>query len=81
MTQHVDDFLTTRSEATHGTAKGLAEGTGQDLNLASEVVVLGDTTTRAANHTSRVALIDHYHGVVFLSEFIDLIERADVTVH
>ena len=81
LTQHVDDFLATCGETTHGTAEGLAEGTGQDLDLATEVIVLGDTTTRAADHASGVALVDHHHGVVFLCQFIDLVERADVAVH
>ena len=34
LTQHVDDFLTTRGEATHGTAEGLTEGTSQDLMMS-----------------------------------------------
>ena len=28
-----------------------------------------------------MALVDHYHGVVLLSQLADLIERSDVTVH
>ena len=81
LTQHVNDFLATRGEATHGTTKGLAEGTGQDFNLATEVEVLGHATTGLADHASGVAFVHHHHGVVFLGKFVNLVERANVAVH
>ena len=52
-----------------------------DLDLAAEVVALGNTASGLAYDTCGVRLIDHNHGIVLLGEGVDLIERADVAVH
>ena len=64
-----------------GAAECLSEGTGDDLDLAAEVVALGNTASGLAYDTCGVRLIDHNHGIVLLGEGVDLIERADVAVH
>ena len=81
LTQHVDDFLLAGGEAAHGAAEGFAEGAGEDLNLAAQVVALGDAAAGLADHAGAVALVDHHHGVVLVGQLVDLVQRADVAVH
>ena len=81
LTQEVDDLFLTRRETTYRTAKGFTERAGDDFDFATHVIEFGHAVSGFADHSGRVRLIDHDESVVFLREFIDLIERADVAVH
>ena len=63
------------------TTKGLAEGTGDDLHFTAEVEALRYTMSGLTHYASRVALIHHHEGIVFLSQLANLIERTYIAVH
>ena len=43
--------------------------------------MLGHAVTRLAYNACRVALVNHYHCVVLLGKFINLVKRAYIAVH
>ena len=73
MTQHVDDLLLTGGETADSAAECLAEGAGEDFDLTAQVITLGYAATGLAHHAGRVALVNHDHGIVFLSQFVNLV--------
>ena len=81
LAQHVDNLLLTCCETTHGTTEGLTQGTCQDFDLTAQVVTLCYTTTGLTNNAGTVAFVNHYHGIVLLSQLVDLVQGANITVH
>ena len=81
MAQKVDNFLLTRGETTHSATECLAECASEDVDFAIEVELLCHTVTGRANHTSRVAFVNHHHSVVFFCEFANLVHWSHVAVH
>ena len=81
LTQEVDDFFLTRRKSAHRTAEGFAERAGDDLDLSAQVITLGDTVTGLTHYAGGVRLINHDERVVFLRQFVDLIERTNIAVH
>ena len=81
LTEKVDNLLATRGETTYRATKRLAKGTREHLDFAAEVELLGNTVSRLAYDTCRVALVHHDHGIVLLSQLVNLIQRADIAVH
>ena len=81
LAQHVDDLGMARREAAHGAAEGLAQRARQDVNLAAQTVQLGDAAARLAQHSSRVALVNHNHRVILVGQSADLVQRGGIAVH
>ena len=81
LTQHVDDFLATGGESAHSSTESLAQGTGQDVHLATAVELFGNTATRLAYNTGRVAFVHHNQGIVFFSQRQNLVQRSHIAVH
>ena len=81
MAQEVDDFLLTRSEATHGAAEGLAECARVDVHAVVGVEELADAVSRLADNAGGVAFVHHHEGVVLLSKVADLVHRSHISVH
>ena len=81
LTQEVDDLFLTRCETADRTAEGFTERAGDDLYLTAHVVELGHTVSGLTDNSGRVRFVHHDEGIVFLCEFVDLIQGADITVH
>ena len=81
LAQHVDDLPAAGGEAAYGTAEGLAQRAGQDVDLAAPVVEFRDAAAGFAQHACRVALVDHDQSVVFLGQGAYFVERGGIAVH
>ena len=81
LAQHIDDFLLSGCESTHSTAKGFTQCSGKNLDLAAKVVAFGYTTTGLTDDAGTVTLVNHNHSVVLLSQLVNLVQGADISVH
>ena len=81
MAQEVDNLFLSGCETAYRTAKGFAERTGNDFHFAAQVIEFGYAVSCFADHSCRVRFIDHDEGVVFLRQFVDLIERTHIAIH
>ena len=81
LTQQVDDLFLTGCKTTYRTAKGFAERAGDDFYFAAHVIEFRNTVSGLTYHTGRVALVHHNQCIVFLRQFVNLIQRTYITVH
>ena len=81
LTEHVDNFLAAGGEATHGTAEGLAQRAGIDVDAAVRAEELAHAVTRGAHNAGRVALVHHDEGVILFGQIAYLVHRGYVAVH
>ena len=79
--QHVDDLAAARRKSAHGAAESLAQRTGQDVDLAAQIVKFRDAAPRSAQHAGRVAFVDHHQRVVLPRQAADLVQRSGIAVH
>ena len=81
LTKEIDDLFASRSEPANRAAESLTQRAGDDLHFAAEVIQFGHAVSGLSDHTGRVRLIDHNEGIVFLRQFVDLIQRTYIAVH
>ena len=81
LAQHVDNLFLAGGEAAEGTAKRFAQCACIDIHTAIGVAKLAHAVAGSAYHTCRVRLVDHHHGIVFLSQVADFLHRGHVAVH
>ncbi len=81
LTQHVDNLLATRGEATHRTAEGLAQGACVDVHTPVGIEKLTHAAACLAHNACRVALVHHHQGVIFLCQVANLVHRSHIAVH
>ena len=81
LAQHVDDFLAAGGETAEGATKRLAQCAGIDVYATIGIAQFAHAVTGSTYHASRVRLVDHDEGVVFLSEVADFVHRSHVAVH
>ena len=81
MTQQIDDLFATRGKTTYRTTEGFAECTGDDFHFATEVIEFGYTVSGLTDYAGRVAFVHHDESVVFLCQFVNLIQRTYIAVH
>ena len=81
MAQHVDNLLFAGSKPAHCSAKSLAECTGDNLYPAAQTETFGHAVSGLAHNAGGVAFIHHDQRVVFVCQFVNLIQRAHVAVH
>ena len=81
LAQQVDNLFATSGETTYTATECFTQSTGDDVDLTAEVEFLAHTATSSTYNTCRVALVNHNHSVVFLSQSANLVHRSYVTVH
>ena len=70
-----------RHEPARRAAERLAEGGGDDVDLAEQAEVLGGAAAVRAQHAGGVRVVDHEHGVVPPAELDQVGQRRDRALH
>mmetsp|Transcript_78788 Transcript_78788/g.219008 ORF Transcript_78788/g.219008 Transcript_78788/m.219008 type:complete len:389 (-) Transcript_78788:393-1559(-) len=81
LAQQLDHLLARRREAAGGAAQGLAEGAGDDVDLAEHAAVLGRAAAGGAEEAAGMAFVDAEQRVVAVAQRADLVELGDGAVH
>ena len=81
MSEDFNDVLPSGGESTGGPTQCLAESRSDDINTFLNAVQLCRTASGGPYESGGMAVIDHYHSVMFISQVADAVQFGIIPIH